>query len=182
MTRTAHIRRVAACVVLCACALAQCAAGAELPKRKPGQWQLTITSDNPNIPPRIEDVCLDDATEALLDKFALGASQQTCSKFDWKNLGGGKASVEATCALGSTQMSIRGDIVFTGNTAYREEIKTHFDPPLHGRGDTTSTTDGKWTGACAADMKPGDVVTQPSAAMPVSMRINLNQMMKSEGR
>jgi hypothetical protein len=175
------MKRIIVSVLVCACAR-QCAIGAELPKRKPGQWQLTITSDNPKIPPRIEDVCLDEATEALLDKFALGASQQLCSKYDWKNLGGGRASVDAACKLGTTQMTIRGDVVYTGNTAYREEIKTHYDPPLRGKSDAVSVHDAKWTGACAADMKPGDIVSHPSPMMPTSLRMNLNEMLKGDAR
>jgi hypothetical protein len=174
--------RILACAVICVCCAWQCATGAELPKRKAGQWQITITSDNPKIPPRVEEVCLDEATEALLDKFALGASQQMCGKFEWKNLGAGKASVDATCALGSTHMTIRGDIAFSGNTAYREEIKTHYEPPLRGRSDSTSVHEAKWTGSCAADMKPGDVVSRPSPMLPTGLRINLNDMLKSEAR
>lgn len=165
-------------ITLCAFGSTQCAIGLEMPKRKPGQWQITMTSDDPKIPPRIEDVCLDEGTEALLDRAALGASREICSTFDWKNLGGGKASVDALCDIGMNKVTIHGDIVFTGNTAYRQEIRTHYDPAPHGRGNTVSVNEGKWTGACAADMKPGDVVTRPSATMPMSLRMNLNQMLK----
>jgi hypothetical protein len=174
--------RLIASVVVCSCCGWPCADGADLPKRKPGQWEITATSDNPKIPPRIEDVCLDEATDALLYKFALGASQQMCSTFDWKSLGGGKASVDATCKLGTTQMTIHGEVSFTGNTAYREDIRTHFEPPLHGRSDSVSVHDAKWTGACGADMKPGDIVSRPSPMMPTSVRMNLNEMMKGDGR
>jgi hypothetical protein len=175
-------KRIIVSIAVCAWCTWQCAPAADLPKRKAGQWQITSTSDNPKLAPRTEDVCLDEATDALLYKFALGASQQMCSKYDWKNLGGGKASVDATCKLGATQMTIRGDITFTGNSAYREEIKTHFEPPLHGRSDSVSVNDAKWTGACAADMKPGDIVSRPSPAMPMSVRMNLNEMMKGDAR
>jgi hypothetical protein len=172
------LNRIASSVALCVCCAWQCADGADLPPRKPGQWQVTTTSDNPKIPPRIEDVCLDAATDALLYKFALGASQQMCSKYDIKLLGGGKASVDASCKLGSTQMTIHGDIVFTGNTAYREDIRTHYEPPLHGRSDGVFVHEATWTGACAADMKPGDIVSRPSSTMPISVRINLNDALK----
>ena len=180
MNPVPHLNRLIASVAVCACCASQCADAADLPKRKAGQWQITSTSDNPKVPPRIEDVCLDEATDALLYKFALGASQQMCSKYDWKNLGGGKVSVDATCKLGAMQMTIRGDITFTGNTAYREEIKTYFEPPLRGRSDAASIHEAKWTGACATDMKPGDIVSRPSPTMPMSVRMNLNEMMKSD--
>jgi hypothetical protein len=182
MIASGFMNRIAAIVALCTLLSAPWAEGAEAPKRKPGQWQITMTSDNSKIPTRVEDVCLDEATEALLDRFALGASREMCSTFDWKNAGGGKASVDAVCDIGMNKVTIHGDIVFTGNTAYRQEIRTHYDPAPHGRGNTVSVNEGKWTGACAADMKPGDVVTRPSPTMPVSMHMNLNQMLKGEGR
>src|SRR5450755_2667773 len=176
-----NLNRIIVSVAVCTWCAWQCADGADLPKRKVGQWQITITSDNPKVSPRTEDVCLDEATDALLYKFALGASQELCSKYDWKNLGGGQTNNETTCNLGATQMTIRGAITFTGNTAYREEIKTHFEPPLHGRSDVASVHEAKWTAACAADMKPGDIVSRPSPMMPISVRMNLNEMMKDGG-
>jgi len=182
MNSVPPLTRIIAWVTVCACCAWQSVDGAQLPKRKAGQWLLTTTTDNPKIPPRVVDVCLDEATEALLDRFALGASQKLCSRYDWKDLGGGKASVDATCHLGTMQMTIRGDIVFSGNTAYREEIKTHYDPPLRGKSDAVSVNDGKWTGVCAADMKPGDIVSHPSPTMPIAVRMNLNQAMGGDGR
>ena len=176
MTRRHRFLRLAVTGIACVACLA--ALGADLPQRKAGQWQITTTTDDSKLPPRVEDVCLDQATSALLDKFALGASQKMCSTFDWKSLGSGRASVDASCKLGATQMTIHGETVFDGNSAYRETVKTHFEPPLRGRSDSTSVRDGKWSGPCAGDMNPGDIVTRPSSTMPMAIRMNLNEMLK----
>ena len=47
--------------------------------------------------------------------------------------------------MSTTQMNIHGDTVFAGNTAYREDIRTHFERPLFGRSDSVSVNDAKWT-------------------------------------
>jgi len=151
---------------------------ADFPQRKPGQWQVTMSSDKPDAPPRITDLCTDAATDAALYKFALGASSSMCSKNEIKGVGGGLYTVDAVCALGKTQLTLHGETTFAGNTAYREEIKTHYDPPLRGRSDTLTVREAKWTGACAADMRPGDIVERPSPALPIGMRLNVNDMAK----
>ena len=178
MSACPNPNRIVVLVALGAGCAWQAVHGADLPPRRPGQWQITATSDDPRLPPRIEDVCLDAATDALLYRFALGASQQLCSKYEWKVLAGGKASVDASCKLGATQITIHGEIVFTGNTAYREDIRTRYEPPLRGRSEAVSVHEAKWTGACAANLKPGDIVSRPSPTMPMSVRINLNDVAK----
>lgn len=152
---------------------------AELPQRKPGQWEITTTSDNPRIAAHVEDVCLDTATDALLSRFALGASQKLCTAIDVKDAGGGAFTVDAACNMTSRRMSVHGEVAYKGNSAYRETVHVRYDPPLAGRSETTSVHEAKWTGACAADMKPGDIVSRPSPTLPTGMRINLNEVMQN---
>ena len=166
------------CITLAAALLSIPALAADYPQRKAGQWQVTMTSDNPRMPQRVEDLCTDAATDAALQKFALGASDQLCSRHELRSAGGGRYTVDAVCTLGKTQLTIHGDTTFTGNTAYREEVKTHYDPPMRGRSDTVTVRDAKWTGPCAGDMRPGDIVEKPSAALPTGMRLNVNDLAK----
>jgi hypothetical protein len=154
-----------------AVAVAVPCAAAEFPKRNPGHWQITITSDSS--PTRIEEMCTDAATDAALFKFAIGASDKLCQKNEWRSLGSGRYSVDAVCAIGKTQLTVHGDTTFTGDTAYREEVRTHYDPPMRGRSETMSLRVAKWVGACASDMRPGDIVERSSG-----MRLNVNDMVK----
>jgi hypothetical protein len=133
---------------------------------------------DPAFPPQVQRVCLDAATDALLYKFSEEAGRKMCSKFDVRTAGG-KVEVDSVCKLGDSQMSSHTVMSFQGDTSYHEDITVHYDPPLRGKtADSRSTQDGKWLGACAADMKPGDMVTMPSPMNPVPMHLNLNDMLK----
>jgi hypothetical protein len=134
--------------------------------------------EDPRFPPQVQRVCLDADTDTLLYKFGMGAGRNLCSKLDVRNVGG-KLEVDSVCKLGNSQMSSHIEMSFQGDTSYHEDIAVHYDPPLLGKtNDSKSTQDGKWIGACGADMKPGDMVTVPSPTNPVPMRLNLNQMLK----
>jgi hypothetical protein len=51
---------------------------------------------------------------------------------------------------------------FTGDfdSSYTGEVVTTFTPPMFGNGRNTISISAKWLGACPADMKPGDIVTE----------------------
>ena len=67
---------------------------------------------------------------------------------------------EVVCEDAETDVKAisRAQITYTGDTAYRIDVRTHFEPPLkHGR-EISGGREGKWVGACPADMRPGDLV------------------------
>ena len=66
-----------------------------------------------------------------------------------------------------SKITSHGVMTWTGDTAYHMESKSHWDPPMMGKADNTTTQDGQWTGACPAGMKPGDMV------MPGGMKMNI---------
>lgn len=167
-------------VISTAVAMAAAAAAvtaADLPTRKPGLWEITRSSGNPKIPPTVQRVCLDAATDQLLYKVGAGASQKLCSKVDVSSTGG-KVIIESQCQLGSSKSSSRSVTIMSGDSAYHTDVTTHYDPPMYGESGLTFTQDAKWIGSCPADMKPGDLVVEPSAIMPTPMRMNLNDMFK----
>jgi len=171
-------RRRLAWALLGACGLVSLASAVDFPKRKPGLWEITRPMPDPRFPPQVQRVCLDAATDALLYKFGMGAGRNLCSKLDVRNVGG-KLEVDSVCKLGNSQMSSHTEMSFQGDTSYHEDIAVHYDPPLLGKtNDSKSTQDGKWIGACGADMKPGDMVTVPSPMNPMPLRLNLNEMLK----
>jgi Protein of unknown function (DUF3617) len=123
-----------------------------------------------------ERICLDAATEQLLYKVGAGMNQRMCSRTDVHGAGG-KVTVDTTCHIGTSTVTGHSVITFVGNTSTHTDTTTHFDPPMFGQTDRSSTQDGKWIGACPADMKPGDLVIS-SPRMPQPMRMNLNDMLK----
>ena len=122
----------------------------ELPKRKPGLWELHWCVNDAKL------MCIDDATDGKLAAaydpcglpldFVFYAPQFT-----------GDLVCEAAVEPGVKATS-RSKITFTGDTAYRIEVSTHFEPPLKGEGEYSGGRDGKWMGECPADLQPGDLV------------------------
>jgi hypothetical protein len=153
------------------------AAAADLPPRKPGLWEITRSPAAPNQPPQLQKICLDAVTDALLYKLGSRVAHQACSKFDITS-SSGRVQVDTVCKIGATTTTAHSVTLLTGDTAYHEDASTHFDPPLAGKADAKSSTDGKWMGACPADMKPGDLVIEPSAMLPVPMKMNLRDALK----
>jgi hypothetical protein len=141
----------------------------DLPKRKPGLWEMSTTSSGNKGVPAMSKVCIDAATDRELMNFGLGVAIQLCSKRDIK-VSGAVATLNMVCTIGNSQATSRSTITYSGNTAYRAEIRAHFEPPFLGQSDSTTTQQAKWTGPCPADMKPGDLVTGNGA------KINLRDL------
>ncbi len=146
---------------------------ANLPHRKPGLWvQQVTTQGHPSV---TEKICLDEATDAALYKFGLGASNAMCSKFGI-HMRGNEMVVDTVCTIprffghGGNTMTGHGVTHFSGNTAYHTEQTTHYDPPLNGKTDEVTSIDARWTGACEAGQKPGDIV------LPNGMTVNVQNV------
>jgi hypothetical protein len=137
--------------------LALAASFEDLPKRKPGLWETTITPGDGQHPPPTNRMCLDAETDRELVRFGMGATNQVCSKHDI-SISGNVATIDAVCQLGPSKQTTRSTITYTGNTAYRTQVKAQFDPPFLGKTESSTSTEAKWTGPCPADMKPGDMV------------------------
>jgi hypothetical protein len=63
---------------------------------------------------------------------------------------------------------------FTGDTAYRSEIKSSYDPPMQGMPSGNTVINAKWTGACPAGKQPGDVM------LPDGRKVNMRTMTGSK--
>lgn len=173
------MRRIIILSTSLACAVTAVAGHFEFPKRKAGQWEITISSSGSKYPPRVETVCLDQATDELLYQVGLGASQKLCGDGKWSGNGSSRIIADMTCQLGGTRSQVHAEITLNGDSAYHEEVKTVYEPPLHGKSELHSTQDAKWVGACPTNMKPGDVIVKPSPMMPMSLHMNLNDMLRS---
>jgi hypothetical protein len=165
---------IAACTIALFGGLACLAAGAradDLPARKAGLWEVTMHMASGNAPTQTMKFCTDAATDAELYKFGMNATQGMCSRYDLHR-SGSTATVDTECKMGEMKMTSHSEMNFTGDTAYKTEIKSHFDPPMMGRSDSTMTQEAKWTGPCPADMQPGDMVG------PNGMKMNMKSMAK----
>jgi len=130
----------------------------DLPKRKPGLWEMSTASSENKGAPAMSKVCIDATTDRELMNFGLGVTNQLCSKREI-NVTGSVATINMVCTVGNSQTTSHSTITYTGNSAYRAEVRAHFEPSFMGKTDSTTTQQARWTGACPPDMKPGDLVT-----------------------
>ena len=145
------------------------ASAADMPKRKPGLWEITMQMDGmPNM--GAIQHCIDASTDSLLQQQA-GKQKPDCSVMDIKP-SGNRVTLHTVCKVeGST---VTTDGVFEGafDSYYKGTMKTRFVPPLQGMSETNTTQLARWLGPCKAGQKPGDVI------MPNMGGFNVNEMMK----
>lgn len=156
-------------VALAAGALLGSAQAADMPKRKPGLWEVNARMDGmPSTGPMQQ--CIDQTTDDLMQQRAT-AQKANCSVIDIKPQGN-KVSVHSVCKVQSSTATT--DAVFVGafDSAYKGDMLTRFSPPLNGISESKVAVDARWLGPCKPGQKPGDVV------MPNVGGINLNEMMK----
>jgi hypothetical protein len=178
-TPTTFSLRAALIFALCSPVLAL-AAPPDLPKRKSGLWEIEVQHNGRPMPMGPMRQCIDEKTDDIMKQEAQSADID-CSQRDWRR-DGDRVTIKSVCKImGSTATTegfFAGD--FTAN--YRGEMRTVFDPPMHGAGASTMIVSAKWTGPCAAGQKAGDIV-MPGAAGgatggPGGQTLNVEELMK----
>lgn len=142
---------------------------ADMPKRKPGLWEISTRMEGMPAMGAMQQ-CIDQTTDDLMQQQAK-KEQQNCSVIDVKQLGN-KVTIHSVCkAQGSTATT---DAVFIGSfdSAYKGDMHTRFSPPMHGTSESKMSLDARWVGPCKPGQKPGDVI------MPNVGGMNINEMMK----
>lgn len=142
------------------------ASAVDLPKRKPGLWEVTLQMVGGKIPPRTVKFCTDAATDESLFQLGASTADQMCSRKDI-NRSGDVVTIDTECKMGESKMTSHAVMTFSGDTSYKTAIQTHIDPPMMGRSESSMTQEARWTGACPADMQPGDMM------MPNGVKVNL---------
>lgn len=133
----------------------------ETPKRKSGLWELRWYSNDVKpsqaaaLIPDSAKMCIDDTTDeklaAVFDPcdppidFAFYAPQF-------------KTELVCEAAAADVKATSRSKVTFTGDTAYHIEVRTRLEPAFKGEGEYSGGREGKWIGACPADMRPGDLM------------------------
>ncbi|MGC3965040.1 MAG: DUF3617 family protein [Rhodocyclaceae bacterium] len=142
------------CALVTLCAMSFAAHADDLPKRKPGLWEVNTQIQQMSQPIGPIQQCVDASTDELWHERGLNRGE--CSKPAFSR-SGNTLSFKSVCKGRDTTATSEG--IFTGdmNTAYHGEVITRFDPPVRGQSETKVTIDAKWIGACPAGMKPGEM-------------------------
>ena len=157
-----------AAVTLAVAAPALAAAPFEPPKRKSGLWETTMNFGAHPGGVTMKQ-CIDQKTDDLMRSQARDAQanmQKECSKQDWKQVSGGY-EFESVCTFAGTKHTSKGKITGSMDTGFKMAMDVQYDPPMNGMANNHMEMEAKWTGACPADMKPGDMI------MPGGMRMNV---------
>jgi len=160
-----------AVLALGAAALASTALAVDYPTLKSGQWEMTTSATGAgSAPPRKSTICLDANTQKQMIEMGAGMQKEMCSKVDMRREGA-KFVTDSECKLGNSIVRSHGEMTMQGDAAYRTETSATFDPPL-GKDMKESKTviEGRYLGACAAGMQPGDMITDSG------QKINVKQM------
>lgn len=162
-------------VALLVAATATLAAGlpADVPKRKPGLWEMKTSMPEMGGMGQSLQICVGDKTDELLAER--GDHNADCKQKSYRKEGD-RVVFDSVCKMGGTTATTRG--VFNGNfvDSYRGEIRTTYAPPLEGMAQSTMTQEARWIGPCRPGQKPGDVMMEGMRGMP---GMNLDDMMKN---
>jgi hypothetical protein len=130
----------------------------ELPARKPGLWEITISHREGK--PNVARYCIDAATDANMRDLGQSTMGNICSKQE-SHRSGNSVTHDSICRIGSSEVTSHTVITFIDDTAYKSEMTFHYNPPMYGGlTDANSTQDAKWLGPCGSDMQPGDMIIQ----------------------
>ena len=156
MSALAHRARTLALLALGAL-VALPAAAQDAPKLRSGQWEVVRKSDRAGDKGMRMTMCMDDAMQREMWVMGMGAMRGMCSKSDVR-FAAGRGSVDLVCNMAGSTMRSKGAITFTGDTAYRTDIDTTYDPPSNGIAHARTLVESRWLGACKVGQQPGDMI------------------------
>ena len=146
-------------------AVATATTAADAPRRKSGLWEITNAMGGMHPMTHTIQQCVDEKTDKLMDQTGQRESERHCSKNEIRREGG-KVISDSVCKFDKTTATTHAEFSgdFGGN--YRGDIRTSYNPPMHGMKDMQMSITAKWLGPCRPGQKPGEIV------MPGGMKIN----------
>ena len=144
----------------------------DFPARRPGLWEINMMNDGK--PGVVAKHCVDEKTDQAMQKMAqtIGAE---CSQSGLKRDGDAIVS-SSVCKFGDNTISSKSRTTGDFKSTIRTEVDSQYSPPLAGKATGKVIIEAKWSGACPATMKAGDM------EMPGGMKVNVNQIMQGTGK
>ena len=160
-------------ILLAALLVATPALAQDIPARKAGLWEMTMTFEGRNTPPQTMQHCIDASTDKAMQDMS-GGMRGNCSKREVKKVGS-TIVFDSVCDMGMGTTTSHGVVSGDFNSAYTIKIdsKREGGPAIPNMpAQTQMTIEAKWLGPCKADQKPGDIM------MANGMKMNVNEMQK----
>jgi hypothetical protein len=134
----------------------------DLPARKAGLWEITMTMEGRNIPMPTAQHCIDAETDKLMSSIGGDMRKDMCSKQDVQKVGN-TFVVDSVCNIGASTTTSQAVVSGDFNSAYTVKVTSKREggpamPGMPADGSSTMSIDAKWLGECKADQKPGDMI------------------------
>jgi hypothetical protein len=155
------------------------AAAQEIPTRRAGLWEVTISHEGRNTPPQTMQQCTDSETDKLMNAFGGDISADLCSKQEIKK-SGATIVINAVCQIGPMKSTSQSVVTGDFNSNYTVKVTSKLEgvpAAAQGIGGTT-TIQARWVGACKPDQRPGDIVMSNGQTMNIR---DLRKMMDLKG-
>ena len=147
----------------------------DFPKLKPGLWEMERTAERGAQHPNRMTMCLDDTVQKEMFDMGAGAMKGMCSKHEFK-MSGNRGTGDFICDFGGSRMHSKSTMQMTGNTGYRTEIHTTYDPPFMGQRETNTVLSARHVGACKPGQRPGDMI------LPNGQTLNVRDTMSGAAK
>lgn len=129
----------------------------DLPKRKPGLWDLTMQMQGMPGGGMKSQQCVDEKTDAEMQRKALsGDDKMKCTQTSMKRTAGG-FEMESECTSTEGKAFIKAKSNGDFNSRYTVDTNMRFEPPRHGMQTMQASVTATHAGACPAGMAPGQM-------------------------
>jgi Protein of unknown function (DUF3617) len=143
----------------------------DLPKRKSGLWEMTMSGDQTNGQPQTVTTCVEMKTDSGFTSSLGGKTPKNCKQPTIKKTGG-TIVVTSACKFSDSNVTTVAIISGDMNSAYKIERTSTYNPPNKGRKESKQTINAKWLSACKAGQRAGDMI------MPDGTKINISDIQK----
>jgi hypothetical protein len=141
----------------------------ELPQVRAGLWEIR-SGDGGRASGAVQQ-CIDDPTFREMLQTGQRLMGSACSPLAIRRTGD-RYVASIRCLLGPAAMESTAELTGDFQTNYQSVTRTSFTPPLMGQGGSTEVSRGRFLGACAPGMKPGDAI------LPDGRRVNVLAQMQ----
>ena len=146
---------------------------ADLPQRKSGLWEMTMTGVQTDNKPQTVQTCVEKkADTGLGSAFGKTKAKNCDDPVIRKQVG--KISVTSVCKFAESTVTTNATVTGNFDSNYRIERTANFNPPRKGMKQATDVIEAKWLSVCKKGQRAGDMI------MPDGTKFNLLDMQKLE--
>src|SRR5207237_10911943 len=113
--------RMRLAVILAVAFIATPALAQDMPSRKAGLWEMTMTFEGRGAPPQTMQQCIDASTDKAMQDMSAGPRGQSCSKRETKKVGN-TIVFDTVCSTGTGTSTTHGVVSGDFNSAYTVKI------------------------------------------------------------